>query len=414
MFVKRGRTQVMAAPCPLATSGESRPVDDPGMATEGTPAGSRVAWKELLIKGLYGCGAVRLSEQVARFHELPSAPGAARAKLRRASMPRFAILCYHRIGAGGIPFYSELPAETFEKQMRYLRNRYRIVSLDQLIQEIDQPRSLEPAVAITFDDGYRDLFTQAFPVLQEYRVPATIFLTVGCIETGDVAWYDRIFLALKIAPGDRLDLVLDGPRRFALSSEALRMRAAVEIITHLRSVSRSSREECCAALERQIPLPTKELRDRMLSWEQIRTMDRAGISFGSHTMSHPVVSRLSPLEMEKELLESKRILEQKLGHPVQSFAFPFGKREECGDAARQILTRGKYRSAVTTEWGLNTRYTDPMQLNRVSIGEERSLAMFAFQLNRLFLRTTFDHVGAGSKVSSEARQAPEEARSAAR
>jgi peptidoglycan/xylan/chitin deacetylase (PgdA/CDA1 family) len=167
-------------------------------------------------------------------------------------------------------------------------------------------------------------------------------------------------------------------------------------------------------LERLVPLPATALRDRMLSWEQIRTMDRAGISFGSHTMSHPVVSRLTPLEMETELLESKRILEQKLGHPVQNFAFPFGKREECGGAAREILTRGGYRSAVTTEWGLNTPHTDPLQLNRVSIGEERSLAMFAFQLNRLFLRATVENKGAGSTVSSEARQAPEEARSAAR
>lgn len=371
-------------------------------------AGSRAAWKERLIRGLFGIGAVRLSEQVARFNELASAPGRPKSVLRRASEPRFAILCYHRIGTGGIPFYSELPAQTFEKQMRYLRKRYRIISLDQLIQEMNHPERLDPAVSITFDDGYRDLFTEAFPVLQEYRVPATIFLTVGCIETGEVAWYDRVFLALQIAPGDALDLMLDGPRRFALSSGASRIRAAVEIITYLRSVSRSCREQCCAALERQVPLPASELRDRMLSWEQVRTMDRAGISFGSHTMSHPVLSRQTPREMETELLESKRILEQRLGHPVESFAFPFGKREECGGTAREILERGGYRSAVTTEWGLNTPHSDPLQLNRVSIGDERCLAMFAFQLNRLFLRKTIDH------VSSEARQAPEGAQSAVR
>lgn len=143
-------------------------------------------------------------------------------------------------------------------------------------------------------------------------------------------------------------------------------------------------------------------------------MDRVGISFGSHTMSHPVVSRETPLEMETELLDSKRILEQRLGHAVESFAFPFGKREECGLAAREILARGGYRSAVTTEWGLNTPHSDPLQLNRVSIGDERSLAMFAFQLNRLFLRNSVDPASAGSTVSSEARRAPEGAQSAAR
>ena len=106
-------------------------------------------------------------------------------------------------------------------------------------------------------------------------------------------------------------------------------------------------------------------------------------------MSHPVISRLSQSEMEWEILESKRLIEERLGSPVQHFAFPFGKQEECGEAALAILARGEFKSAATTEWGLNSPGTHPFYLRRVQIGEQTSLAMFAFQLNRLLLRAEF-------------------------
>jgi peptidoglycan/xylan/chitin deacetylase (PgdA/CDA1 family) len=374
----------------------------------------RAAAKKLLVKGLYRSGVLRLSEKIAGNHEVRRTDDSRFPRLRRARMPRFAILCYHRIGIGGIPFYSELPPKTFENQMRYIRSRYRVISLEQMVTEIAHPQGVLPTVAITFDDGYRDLFTNAFPILQAYHIPATIFLTAGCIETGEVAWYDRVFLALRVARGRTLELTLDDPRSFLLSSEASRLSAAVDIIRYLRTVSSSQRREICAVLESLVPLPTDQLRDRMLTWEQVGTMDRAGISFGSHTMSHPVVSRLTQLELETELLESAQIIEKRLGRPVQSFAFPFGKREDCGGLPRELLLRAGYRCAVTTELGLNTPLSDPLELNRISVDEDWPLAMFGFQLNRFFLQGSSEQIKAQAVVSSEVGRTSEQARFAAR
>ena len=335
---------------------------------------------------------MHLTQTLACSYALEQTPSGRR--LRRQSVPRFAILCYHRVGTGGVPLYSELPAEMFEAQMRHLKKNYRVISLDRMIQEISDPASLAPTVAITFDDGYRGLYTEAFPILRKYNIPATVFLTVEPIETCSVAWYDRIFLALHVAPQNVLEITLDQPRRFELSSPSARMRAAVEIITWFRSVSPQRRKEGCAALEKQIQLPADALRDRMLAWDQIQTMHRAGISFGGHTMTHPVVSRLSPTELDWEISESTRILEQKLDAPVRHFAFPFGKRDECSDAAIRLLAQRGYHSAGTTEWGLNSTGSDSFLLRRIQIGEIGSLAMFAFQLNRLFLSPGFAQTGA--------------------
>jgi peptidoglycan/xylan/chitin deacetylase (PgdA/CDA1 family) len=339
--------------------------------------------------------------------ELQSAPAKRWPRLRPTSAPRFAILCYHRVGEGGIPFYSELPADVFEAQVRYLRKNYRIISLDQMILEMSDPVSLEPTVVVTFDDGYRGLYTEAFPILKAYRIPATIFLTVESIETGQVAWYDRVFLALKTLPGDSLDLDLDRPRRFSLASPATRMQAAVEIISRLRTFSAARRKECCAVLESRVELPEDELQDRMLAWDQIRIMHRGDVCFGAHTMTHPVVSRLPPDEMKWEILESKRILEEMLDSPVRHFAFPFGKREECGEAAASVLAAGGYESAATTEWGVNSVGSDRFQLRRVQIGEFGSLSMFAFQLARLFLHTDLDRAATVRENSATVKQAAE-------
>lgn len=365
------------------------------------------SWRKLAAREIYRFGGVRLMRAMARSFELERAADGGLPSLHRTSVPRFAVLCYHRVGTGGIPLYSELATPAFEEQMRYLRENYRILSLDEMILEMGSPGSSQPAVTVTFDDGYRGLFTEAFPILQKYQIPATIFLTVDAIETGNVAWYDRIFLALKVASGNRLELELDGPFHFSFNSFETRMQAAVEIITRLRSFSPELRALCCADLESKVRLPEDDLPDRMLTWDQIRTMSRGGVFFGSHTMTHPVVSRLSRAELEWEILESRRILEDRLQSPVRHFAFPFGKEEECGEVAIAALASAGYCSAATTEWGLNTPSANPFRLCRVQIGEMGSQAVFAFQLARLFLSANLEPRDARHANLSVASAEPE-------
>jgi len=371
----------------------------PTLVPGSTSANSRHSWRNFVIKALYHSQAVNAMERVTRRWELRKEQSASWPRLRRRRAPQFAILCYHRIGIGGVPLYSELSSDVFETQMRYVRNNYRIVSMDQLIAEMEHPESPEPAVAITFDDGYSGLYEEAFPILQRHAIPATIFLTIGCIETGEVAWYDRVFVALKFMPGNTLELLLDRPRTFLLDSEAQRMSAATEIILCLRRFSSTRRKECCADLESRSHLPEDELQGRMLTWDQIRIMYQGGVSFGAHTMSHPVVSQLSSSELEWEIFESKRILEERLGCHVQHFAFPFGKSHECGESATAVLTAAGFVSAATTEWGINSVGSDPFKLRRVQTGEMESLATFAFQLSREFLRYNVDQFPPSSQNS---------------
>lgn len=348
-------------------------------------------WRELVIKGMHFSGALNLARRISRSFEIRPGSSLPLPRLRRVQNPKFVILCYHGIGESGNPLGQAPSREMFEAQMRFLRQNYRVVSLEEVCRELRSTPNGVPGIAITFDDGYRSAYTVAFPILQEYRLPSTIYLTFDSVETSQVAWYDRVFLAMAVAPSGEIQLDLQGPWRFQLNSLEDRFRAALEVVALLRTLPNSQRRECCALLENRIGLPQNALSSRILTWDEIHTMHQAGIAFGSHTLTHPVVSQLSPRELEKELADSKRLLEEKLGVPVLDFAFPFGKASDCSAGAIEMLSRCGYRSAVTTVPGVNTPQVNPYELRRLQVGYDGSLARFAFDLNQAFLRMEETH-----------------------
>jgi len=341
-------------------------------------------WRETLASGVYHLGLLAALRIVARGLEFRKVRGGLR--WPRTAEPRFAILCYHRVGVEGVPLYSRLEPRVFEAQMRQLRRHYRVLSLGELLSEMDRPTSVVPGVAITFDDGYRDVFEHAFPILRKYEIPATIFAVAEAIETGTAPWYDRIFLALAIHSETTLTIELDGPTEFSLQGFAARVAATNCIIRWLRTQSDCRRREFCAELNRRLPVPEQQLQGRMLTWEHLRTMQAHGVICGSHTVSHPVLSRLNRESLLGELRDSRLLLEQRLGRPVTDFAFPFGKPEDCTGVTAAELASCGYLSAATTIPGSNRPGANPYALRRVSFGDQTHTGLFACKLNDLFLR----------------------------
>jgi peptidoglycan/xylan/chitin deacetylase (PgdA/CDA1 family) len=122
----------------------------------------------------------------------------------------------------------------------------------------------------------------------------------------------------------------------------------------------------------------------MLNWGQIRVMQQAGIAFGSHTLCHPAISRLESGAFAEELDGSKALIEERINEHIHHFAYPFGKLPDYDGTQNAVASCG-YRTAATTNWGLNIPGTDLLGLRRVSIGEERRLSTFAMKLAQLFL-----------------------------
>ena len=363
---------------------------------EKMPEAGGSAWREVAADLLHYTGGAALIRAMSQRHVFAPQPGATSTggakKWQRAEGLRFAILCYHRIGTGGIPLFSDLPPAVFEAQVKFLQRHYRIVSLSALCDEIEQQSHGDQhegqhdgqAVAITFDDGYKDLYFEALPILKKYRVPATVFLPVASIESNEPLWYDRIFLLFTVFPGDRIQVDCDRPRNFALPNQATRIAAAAEVIGWLRTLPEDRRKNECEGLESKAELPKDMLKNRMLTWDQIHEMRAAAVEFGAHTMTHPVVSRLTQEQLEHEIVDSKHVLEARINERVQHFAFPFGKAADCGSAAFSVISKAGFRSASTTEEGVNGPGSNLLALNRVSLGEERHLPMFALKMAQLF------------------------------
>ena len=127
------------------------------------------------------------------------------------------------------------------------------------------------------------------------------------------------------------------------------------------------------------------LEQRMLSWEQVHVMRQGGVSFGVHTMTHPVVSQLHPSAFQEEFVGSRALLEAGLGVSSPDFAYPFGTPADCSLLAETFIEGCGYRSAVTTSEGYNSSGSNPRRLLRLQVEEDKSLAQFAFDLCRLFL-----------------------------
>ena len=348
-------------------------------------AGIRDRARRAVVTALYWAGFLRCLESVGSKFELSRSMGARLPRLRSRVTPKFAVLCYHRVGTDGVPLFSRLQPTAFEAQMRYLRRHYRVVSLGQLCHELSNARLVKPTVAVTFDDGYRDLYTYAFPTLKKYEIPATIYLIGRCLETGQPPWYDRIFLAVKNAAGNTLDVQLDRWTRFELGSAEVRLRVAWQIVCYLRSIPDRSRRAWCARFDQILPARSAEIEERMLNWEQVRAMQKSGVFFGAHTTSHPAVSQLDPTDFEEELARSKRLLEDQIGIPIVDFAYPFGKPSDTSPVAEEFLARSGYRSAVTTIEGCNLPTTNPFRLRRIQIDDDYSIPAFALTLGRVFL-----------------------------
>jgi peptidoglycan/xylan/chitin deacetylase (PgdA/CDA1 family) len=281
--------------------------------------------------------------------------------LRPGELP---ILAYHRVcdigDEAAFPFDPDLVSAScsaFAWQMQYLKDRYDPITFRTLLDSLDGKARL-PArpVIVTFDDGYDDNYLNAFPVLRSLGMPATIFVSTGYIGSGKPFWFDLVAHILHHAPVGTLTVPdLDMSLTLGAGVDS-RRAAASRLVGALKRVSNARRLNILDQLERQYAgaMKTTEFRlSHPLDWNQIREMSAAGIEFSSHTVSHPILSRLDDDDLERELTDSRQRLEQELGKPAPVLAYPVGGPEEFNDKVVRAAGAAGYRLGVSYMPGVN-------------------------------------------------------------
>lgn len=214
------------------------------------------------------------------------------------------VLMYHKIDpdpqTGG--FGLRVPPASFDWEMHYLKqNGYHTVNLGDVVDHYQQGKPLpDKPIVVTFDDGYEDNYLYALPILKKYGFTATVFVVADTI--GGINEFDyKIHAEPKV---------------------------------------------------------------KMMNWTEIKAMDAAGITIGSHTLDHPWLTRVSPAEAKRQIAGAKTVLEKGLGKPVEYFCYPHGA---YNDAIAKLVQESGYKAATTTNQGLAKAGDNPYELNRVRI-----------------------------------------------
>jgi peptidoglycan/xylan/chitin deacetylase (PgdA/CDA1 family) len=289
------------------------------------------------------------------------------------------ILYYHRVNDDNDPFFPAISTALFEAQMRFVRQHYKVVSLSELLKGLAE-KSTEPILAITFDDGYQDNYDNAFPILERYGLPATIFLTTGTIDSREPLWFEQLALAFKKSTRQFIDLDIHPSHRLWLRTPVERLESIDRAFACFRDLPSLEVPKWMARVLQQLAVE-KDLdrQGKMLTWEQVRFMEKRGVDFGGHTVTHPFLSRVSGEQAIWEVSECKRRIEEELQLPVFHFAYPNGREKDFGNC-KDVVRRAGYQAAVTTIWGPNHSSTDLMELRRGGPWEKNP-AVFAYKLD---------------------------------
>ena len=358
-----------------------------GRIEQSAPAPSRLARSRNYIRrtaarGYFHLGGPAVARLVrSRYQGSVAADGRLlHGSWRRRCEPAGRILYYHRVNDDNDPFYPSMPRAVFERQMRHIARQYKVVTVKGLLDHLSSD-SAETVVAVTFDDGYRDNYDNAFPVLRQYGLPATIFLTTGGLDSREPLWFEVLAGALKTTSREFLDLELDVPRRFWLRTDDERLCANGELFAALRRMTDEERQRRLPTILRELGAPDAARRtNMMLTWDQVREMNQQGIDFGGHTVTHPYLSRLTREQVQWEISECKRRIESELQSPVAHFAYPNGREEDFTAWNKDVLRGAGYEAAVTTVWGMNFPSTDRLELRRGGAWEQDE-ALFACKMD---------------------------------
>ncbi len=279
--------------------------------------------------------------------------------------PRGGVLLYHRVAEDSVdPFQLCVSREHFEEQMSVLAGSGRAASVENLMNRGESERG----IAVTFDDGYLDVFENALPILEKYEIPATVFVTTG--NLGDVFWWDRL---ARVVHGG---FISRDPSKLKTENGFPEIEPAVlnqpsklydKLYGILQQSNASSRTAMLDSLDDEFPSREDQTAARAASPDQVRAAsDHPLVTIGAHTVSH---SRLASLSTECQFNEIKQSLEELskiTGKPITTFSYPFGLwQRDFNDATTRVANEAGVSAAFAANRGVITETTNPLRIPRL-------------------------------------------------
>ncbi len=276
------------------------------------------------------------------------------------------ILMYHRFSK--YDNNQSVSINLFEKHLKLLSKDFNVLSLNKLIELYSCNQKVpDNTIVITIDDGYYDFYKFAYPLLNKYSIPATFFITTSFIDQTDWLWPDIVQFIINNTKVNNYVLKFNSDNHFTLENK----NSWKFIINHLTELPNREKFEFINHLltDTKIELPDKPpLEYSACTWDQIIEMSNNGIDIGSHTISHPILSKVENTNLlENEILNSKKIIEKKLKTKINSFCFPNGLIKDFNNQVKSIVKKSGYSCSVSATFNQNSNI-DLFEIGRFSAG----------------------------------------------
>lgn len=297
---------------------------------------------------------------------------------RYINREKVVVLAYHGVveSRPSFPLWGQLEYKRFKEQVDHICRFYNVISIDWLADYLNGNRNLpNNSVLITFDDGYRNNYEVAYPLLLQKNIPATIFITTNFLTSGELLWFDQIAVSLHSYRGPlpipflNLDISITDENR----GDQIEM-----LIQKCKTLDPMKRQNLLDNLKKlpddKLPVNSK-LQEILepIRLDQVKELDRSPlITIGAHTADHEILTKCSLEEAESQILQSKKTLEKILEKPVHSFAYPNGKREDFNSNTQALLKKSGFNLAFTTVRRLVELDTSRYEIGRFCIGNDLS------------------------------------------
>ena len=298
------------------------------------------------------------------------------AALRRAA-PWSGVLClnYHRIGNGAASVFDRglwsADEGGFDAHVRFLCSHFDVVAPPDLDLILKRRRGRH--ILITFDDGYRDNYRAALPVLKRHGARATFFVATGFIDHPALPWWDEIAWMVRSStkaglPAGRW---LGGPVPFDEPDREAAVRACLRAFKSMPAAEHAEYLESLAGATGSGRCPAGPEAGLWMTWEMLREMRSAGMTIGGHTATHPVLARLPQPAQREEIAACGRRLAEELGEPMRYFSYPVGGPDAFDDGTRACLREAGVQYAFSYYGGYRTFDDwDDLDVRRIAIERE--------------------------------------------
>jgi peptidoglycan/xylan/chitin deacetylase (PgdA/CDA1 family) len=314
----------------------------------------------------------------------------------RTASPWITVLTYHRVAQpkDAAPFDEgvvDVTPEAFDKQLAFLRERFDVIGIDDLVRFRHGGPLPKNPVLVTFDDGYLDNLQVALPALQKHGLKAVFFIATHYLQERRLFWWDKVNHAIKSSAKESIELTYRAGRERREVSERLvlgptakdkaaALRRALRIVKDTFALDLPAYLDalyaaCGVSFTRE---EERRLADRMLmTWDQVRALRAAGMDVQSHTSTHRVLQTVPEEELASELRGSRELLQEILGEPVRAVSYPVGKPLKYTPHVRQAVRDAGYDLGFSNATGINHRWDfDPYDARRISLDADLSDAFF--------------------------------------